>query len=358
MILESRFAPSVSTRSVFVIALIALLVLPSAAPATKAKTGADSNSKTKPTPSVRPNPTTAVKAAAGSDAKTTPARSARPNRTTKSAFPHAVEFEQGATRFLKGDNIRIEEIRGTAKTFAPGNIYWIKGTYTLASHDRAMLAAFTTAKDAAHGTGPYLKVQTIKVARGGGEFTLFLPMSYDGWPHVSFYDGEGFGGNYFGTGDSVLKRWWGSRKASGSKKTSAHQTPSHRLTSRHQVFIFGSMGEGGVGMLRRLDPNMSSLWGDSDDTVHFKQQLTHAKPGDSVLLLLCPENVSRVRKAFPDLLVLSRSEIDRRLERGHMVFKQGKARDMNVFLLVTPTREGTQKEFRRLVARGKFTPDR
>jgi len=39
------------------------------------------------------------------------------------------------------------------------------------------------------------------------------PMSCRGWPHVSFYpadDGGDFGGNYFGTGDSVLKRWWGS----------------------------------------------------------------------------------------------------------------------------------------------------
>lgn len=33
-------------------------------------------------------------------------------------------------------------------------------------------------------------------------------MACEGWPHVSFYstnDGEGFGGNYFGTGESVLK---------------------------------------------------------------------------------------------------------------------------------------------------------
>jgi hypothetical protein len=37
-------------------------------------------------------------------------------------------------------------------------------------------------------------------------------MSVGGWPHVSFYPadgGDGFGGVYFGTGDSVLKKWWG-----------------------------------------------------------------------------------------------------------------------------------------------------
>jgi len=39
-------------------------------------------------------------------------------------------------------------------------------------------------------------------------------MSHEGLPHVSFYsfeNGEGFGGNYFGTGDSVLKEWWKSK---------------------------------------------------------------------------------------------------------------------------------------------------
>jgi hypothetical protein len=101
----------------------------------------------------------------------------------------------------------------------PGNIYWIKGSYSLASRDRAMVAAFTTARSAADGKGPYLKVQTTLVDRGNGTFTLFLPMSSEGWPHVSFYPANGggdFGGNYFGTGDSVLKEWWGSKKTHGS----------------------------------------------------------------------------------------------------------------------------------------------
>ena len=126
-------------------------------------------------------------------------------------FPYTVKFEQGATRFLKGDDITILEIRGTAREFTAGNIYWIKGTYTLTSHDRATLAAFTTAKEAADGNSRFLKVQTAVVTRGHGTFTVFLPMGCRGWPHVSFYPADGgevFGGNYFGTGDSVLKQWW------------------------------------------------------------------------------------------------------------------------------------------------------
>jgi beta-lactamase regulating signal transducer with metallopeptidase domain len=191
MILDGRFAPYVSTRLTFVIALLALLVLPTSVQIGKKQARADSTD----------------------EAAATPAQ--KPDTVTTSEFPHVVRFEQGATRFLDGDKITILEIRGTAETFTPGNIYWIKGKYTLASRDRAMLAAFTTAMDAENGTGPYLKVQTTVANRGDGTFTLFLPMSCRGWPHVSFYpadNGESFGGNYIGTGDSVLKRWWGTNE--------------------------------------------------------------------------------------------------------------------------------------------------
>ena len=102
-----------------------------------------------------------------------------------------VKFEQGATRFQDGDKITILEVRGTADTMSPGNTYRIKGTYTLASHDRATLAAYTTASKAADGTGPTHKVQSTVVNRGTGTFTLVLPMSCEGWPHLSFYPADG-----------------------------------------------------------------------------------------------------------------------------------------------------------------------
>ena len=68
--------------------------------------------------------------------------------------------------------------------------------------------------DRENATGYSFRVQSTVVEHGSGSFTLFLPMSCRGWPHVSFYPaegGEGFGGNYFGTGESVLKKWWGSK---------------------------------------------------------------------------------------------------------------------------------------------------
>jgi hypothetical protein len=142
-----------------------------------------------------------------------PAESANPENAD---FSHAVPFEQGATRFSAGDKITITEIHGTAERFTPGNVYRIRGTYSLASHDSATLAAYTTAKYAKDGFSHSRKIQSTVVNRGDGTFTLYLPMTCEGWPHVSFYPaggGDGFGGNYFGTGETVLKRWWGSKEA-------------------------------------------------------------------------------------------------------------------------------------------------
>ena len=131
---------------------------------------------------------------------------------THSEFPHVVHFESGATQFADGDTIAITEVHGTAETFIPGNIYWVKGAYTLASHDKAMLAAYTTARESKDGYGKTMSVQETYIDKGTGTFTLFLPMTCSGWPHISMYgDGQSFSGIYFGTGDSVLKQWWGQK---------------------------------------------------------------------------------------------------------------------------------------------------
>jgi beta-lactamase regulating signal transducer with metallopeptidase domain len=136
----------------------------------------------------------------------------------------AVPFVVGASRFEDGDSIEIIDIRGSTDTFEPGNVYWIKGRYTLASRDRAQLSAFTTARNVGEGRSSIQKIQTTTIDRGSGEFTLWLPMTVSGWPHVSFYPdggGNGFGGIYIGTGDSVLTKWWGEkdRAAEGTEIT-------------------------------------------------------------------------------------------------------------------------------------------
>jgi beta-lactamase regulating signal transducer with metallopeptidase domain len=265
MILERRFAPGLSARSMFFMGLLAFLVL---------------------APFVQ---TTRTEARAGSsDGAPPPAR--KPDAPTTSGFPYVVRFEQGATRFLNGDTITILEVQGTADTFTPGNIYLIKGAYSLASHDRAMLAAFVTAKDAENGTGAYLKVQATVVDRGNGTFTLFLPMSCRGWPHVSFYPADGggvLGGNYFGTGDSVLKQWWGSKE----KDRKATIAPA------------GSSYEGPSTPARNSDVSTTSSF---PYAVRFEQGATRFLNGDTITILevrgtadtLTPGNTYLIKGAY------------------------------------------------------------
>jgi beta-lactamase regulating signal transducer with metallopeptidase domain len=189
MILESRSKPKPSKKALLIVALLGIVALP---------------------PFIRFAPAT-VRAASSQDPP--PTAASKPETPPASGFPYVVQFEQGATRFLKGDEITILEIHGTSPKLEADNLYMIKGRYTLASHPRATVAAYVTARDRENGTSASHHYQTVHATEGQGTFTLFLPMSYRGWPHVSFYPAEGgsdFGGNYFGTGDSLLKKWWGS----------------------------------------------------------------------------------------------------------------------------------------------------
>ena len=140
-------------------------------------------------------------------------------------------LRRARSRFSNGDKITVLEVRGTAPTFEPGNKYRIKGTYTLRSRDGAKLSAYVTTKDDA--LVPNDRNQTQIVERGDDSFTLILPMFSDGWPHVSFYPvggGEGFGGIYFGTGDSVLKDW---ERSTEECQRCENKTSRHRRLVEH-----------------------------------------------------------------------------------------------------------------------------
>jgi hypothetical protein len=148
-----------------------------------------------------------VFAGAKSSEQTTVARAA----ATHEDFPFAIDFEQGAVQFNGGDLITIEEVRSTSKDMQSG-ICRISGTYTLASEKEATLAASVTASHSSDGKGPWNSAQRMSITKGSGSFTLMLPISVEGWPHVSFYaNSSSIGGIYIGTGDSVLRRWWSSK---------------------------------------------------------------------------------------------------------------------------------------------------
>ena len=103
MILDSRFAPSFTKRSVFVIALPAFLVLPLFIQTTKRMARAASN-----------------------DVPAAPAAS-NPGESAASDFPYMLKFEQGPTRFEDGDEIKILEVRGTADAMTPATFTASRG---------------------------------------------------------------------------------------------------------------------------------------------------------------------------------------------------------------------------------------
>jgi hypothetical protein len=116
-----------------------------------------------------------------------------------------VHFELGETHFLSGDSITIDSIRGTEGTVAPGNLYEIKGRYTLTSHPNAQLAANVTSRNA--GPTTTMQVQHVDVDQGSGTFTVYLYMPGEGWPHLSFYPtrgGSSFSALYFGNGKTLM----------------------------------------------------------------------------------------------------------------------------------------------------------
>jgi len=143
-------------------------------------------------------------------------------------------------------------------------------------------------------------------------------------------------------------------KSRGTK--SASQTHDYRKDLRRSIFIFGIWDKETCEML--LKSANQHCFGRPHATDDYKEMLTNnAKPGDTIILLLSLDAPSRVPGEFSDLMPSSWPEIESLMKHGQVVFKQGKAREMNVFLIAAPTVENLRNEFRRLVAEGKFALD-
>jgi beta-lactamase regulating signal transducer with metallopeptidase domain len=123
-----------------------------------------------------------------------------------SELMYLLDFRLGKNQFLPGDSIIITEVRANSDSFKVDGTYQVKGTYTLASHANATLALSVTAKDPKNGWGNWGGKQTVTIYKGSGEFTLTERMGCEGYPHISFYDGDSdFGGVYFGTGSWISR---------------------------------------------------------------------------------------------------------------------------------------------------------
>ena len=136
---------------------------------------------------------------------------------------------------------------------------------------------------------------------------------------------------------------------------SATPTRDYRKDPTQSIFVFGLFDKDGCEALLKSGPR--HLFGRSHGTEQYQEMLANnAKPGDTIFLLLSLDDSSRVPEKFSDLTPLSWPEIESQLKQSQTVFRQGKARNMDVFLLAAPTAERLRDEFRRLAAEGKFTP--
>ena len=128
-------------------------------------------------------------------------------------FPQTVPFEIGRTQLAPGDSITIQSVRVTAATFQTNETYCVEGTYTLSSHDEAVIALHVTSRqDLRTKIDPR---QMMRIKKGSGTFRLIKTMGVEGNPHVSFYptgSGGDFGGVYFGKGEWL---WAGSGGSHG-----------------------------------------------------------------------------------------------------------------------------------------------
>ena len=128
--------------------------------------------------------------------------------------------------------------------------------------------------------------------------------------------------------------------------------------SKHSIFIFGLWDDEANQAISEANQRNLNLFGRLHVAEEYHAMLTkNAKPGDCIILLLSlDDDQARVPAAFADLLPAPWEEVERSLKQGRLVFQQGKAREMAVFLLAAPTTEGWRKEFRQLAAENKFQP--
>jgi beta-lactamase regulating signal transducer with metallopeptidase domain len=119
------------------------------------------------------------------------------NAQASDDFSHVVN----PAKTSSGDLITITEVRGPSDTLEVGKTYEVRGTYKLASHEKALLAAYVTVDiSQGHVSHPDLPNQKVIIEKGEGSFTLRFHMWSEGKPHVSFYPAKGgnsFAATYF-----------------------------------------------------------------------------------------------------------------------------------------------------------------
>ena len=134
--------------------------------------------------------------------------------------PHMVPiaFELGANELAVGDEITIEELRGTSSVPAPGVVVTVRGKCKLCSHESGLLYFGTTtiapkqsmeSTVSGHSTNSVRERQTCVMPRGTNSFELTQRIPATGYMHVTLYEvdsGLPFSSLYFGQGEGVLRK--------------------------------------------------------------------------------------------------------------------------------------------------------
>jgi outer membrane murein-binding lipoprotein Lpp len=118
-----------------------------------------------------------------------------------------VAFDLGRTTTHGGDQITITDIRGTRGEFAVGGIYLVRGEYTLASADEAILGFGVGAVDVADACTFGNTRGRQRVTRGSGKFELATTFVHRGYPGISFFAAgvDGSGGRLVGAGSGGVQ---------------------------------------------------------------------------------------------------------------------------------------------------------
>jgi hypothetical protein len=102
-------------------------------------------------------------------------------------------YHQSWSAFQGADSIIVTELRGTSPRIEEGESYWVQGTYSLSSRERARLSIYATNGEVQSHQGTVLR-------KGTGTFGYRYVLKKSGMLHMSYYPangGDGFGGIYF-----------------------------------------------------------------------------------------------------------------------------------------------------------------
>lgn len=143
-------------------------------------------------------------------------------------------------------------------------------------------------------------------------------------------------------------------KARSSQGTqSGWENYDFKKDKKHSIFVFGPYDDGSFMELSKTANK--HLFGRPHKAEDYKEMLTkNSKPGDTIILLLSLDSNERVPAEFSDLLPSPWADVENQLKQGQVVIKQGKAREMSVFLIAAPTRDQMHMEFKWLVWDKKF----